>query len=610
MAPLALVGREAELAALAAFCLDPATAGSYLWWRAPAWSGKSALLSWFVLNPPPGVRVVSFFVTARLANQSDRTAFVENVLEQLLTISGDDLPALLTPSTREPHLLGLLDEVARLCRGRGESLVLVVDGLDEDRGVTTGPDAHSIAALLPRRPPSGLRVVVSARPDPPVPGDVPDDHPLRAEGIIRDLAPSPHARVLREGMERDLKRLLDAAPADQDLLGLVTAAGGGLTVGDLSELSGRPEWDVREDLRTVTGRSFATRGGRTADVYLLAHEELHATASRMLGAERLAGYRDRLHAWADDYRERGWPAETPEYLLRGYHAMLMSVGDTDRVVAVSTDRHRQERLSVTSGSHTAGHSQLTGSLAVLATREPPDLAAIAVLALHRDHLEERSRNITIDVPAPWAATGDTDRAVALALSVAHPHWQSQALSRVAAATARAGDPERARVLLAQAGERLHALTYPLEMIWARAAMATTALGLGDTEGATGLLAGMVEVADTVGQRDREEAWAAVAETAAEVGDLDLAARVVLDLPRSYRQSTAAAKVAGHAARAGRATLHAELCDATPNLVHRVRAITAGASRAGTPEEAAAMLDHAADLLGYLTEPADIAARAC
>ncbi|MEV8438267.1 hypothetical protein AB0425_12885 [Actinosynnema sp. NPDC051121] len=604
IAPLELVGREEELAALTAFCLDPATAGTYLWWRAPAWSGKSALLSWFVLNPPPGVRVVSFFITARLKNQSDRTAFVDNVMEQLLTISGDAVPALLTPATREQHLLGLLDEVARRCRDRGENLVLVVDGLDEDRGVTTGPDAYSIAALLPRRPPSGTRVVVSARPDPPVPGDVPDDHPLRADGIVRDLEPSPHARVLREGMERDLDLLLAAPVADQDPLGLVTAAGGGLTAADLAELGGRSEWDVRKHLRTVAGRSFATRRGRTAEVYLLAHEELHATASRMLGPERLAGYRDRLHAWADGYRERRWPAGTPEYLLGNYHALLTSVGDADRAVALSTDPDRQERLLITSGGHTAARAELTGSLAVLTTREPPDLAAIAVLALHRDHLEERGRTITIDVPGPWAAVGDTDRAVALALSVAHPHWQSQALSRVASATARAGDPDRARVLLDQAGERLRALTYPLEMIWARGTMATTALGLGDTERAAGLLAGMVRVADTIGDRDREEAWAAVAETAAEVGDLDLAARVVLDLPRSYRQSRAAAKVAGHAARAGRLTLHAELCDATPNLVHRVRAITAGASRAGTPEEAVALLDQAADLVGRLTEPAD------
>jgi hypothetical protein len=63
-----LLGREAELTELARFC-TVSDGGSYAWWRAPAWAGKSALLSSFVLDPPAGVRVVSFFITARLAGQ-------------------------------------------------------------------------------------------------------------------------------------------------------------------------------------------------------------------------------------------------------------------------------------------------------------------------------------------------------------------------------------------------------------------------------------------------------------------------------------------------------------------------------------------------------------
>ena len=81
----------------------------------------------------------------------------------------------------------MLTQAAEKC----QRLVLVVDGLDEDRGVTTGPDAYSIAALLPARPPAGLRVIVAGRPDPPVPADVPDDHPLRDPGIVRVLASVP-----------------------------------------------------------------------------------------------------------------------------------------------------------------------------------------------------------------------------------------------------------------------------------------------------------------------------------------------------------------------------------------------------------------------------------
>ena len=131
-------------------------------------------------------------------------------MEQLADLLGEPIPAYLTEATREPHLLRML---ARGGRGTlAGRLVLVVDGLDEDRGVTTGPDAYSIAALLPARPPAGLRVIVAGRPDPPVPADVPDDHPLRDPAIVRVLGPSRWAAVVRADMQRELKRLLHGSP--------------------------------------------------------------------------------------------------------------------------------------------------------------------------------------------------------------------------------------------------------------------------------------------------------------------------------------------------------------------------------------------------------------
>ncbi|MFJ1767373.1 hypothetical protein ACIOD2_44075 [Amycolatopsis sp. NPDC088138] len=87
-------------------------------------------------------------------------------------------------------MLGLLAEVAQDCSWRGERLALVVDGLDEDLGLDGSPDAHSIAALLPMRPPAGMRVIVSWRDNPALPDDVPDRHPLREPAIVRRLTPS------------------------------------------------------------------------------------------------------------------------------------------------------------------------------------------------------------------------------------------------------------------------------------------------------------------------------------------------------------------------------------------------------------------------------------
>ncbi|WP_372661284.1 hypothetical protein [Amycolatopsis kentuckyensis] len=373
IAPVRLIGRSAELARLAEFCTAKTTAGTYLWLRAKAWSGKSALTSWFVLHPPAGVRVVSFFVTARLAAQNDRGAFIDNVLEQLLALLDESPPSLLTESNREAHLLGLLAEAAEACERRGERLVLLVDGLDEDRGVHDGPDAHSIAALLPAEPPAGMRVVVTGRPNPPIPSDVPAHHPLRNEATIRPLTPSPEARAIQEETQRELKRLLRGTVAEQDLLGLVAAAGGGLSTADLAELTGWSEWEVDDRLRTVTGRSFTTRDSHFRadgpDVFLLGHEELQVTALTMLGPRRVAGYRDRLHTWAGQYRVRRWPADTPEYLLRGYFRMLQAAGDGQRMTAVAIDPARQDRLRALSGGDAGVLSEITTTQDTIAAED-------------------------------------------------------------------------------------------------------------------------------------------------------------------------------------------------------------------------------------------------
>ena len=293
IAPPELVGRGAELQELVAYCTEPGR-GPYVWWRAPAWTGKSALMSWFVLHPPAGVDVVSFFITARLAAQNNRAAFTEVVIEQLAELTGQDLPALLSEATREAHLLDLLDQAAHASadRGRRLVLVLVVDGLDEDRGVTAGPDAYSIAALLPPRPAAGMRVIVAGRPDPPIPDDVPTWHTLKDPSIVRLLAPSPDAQMVRADAERDLHRLLTGDTAERDILGLVTAAVGGLSVTDLAELTDLDDYEIRRLLKTVSGRTFRSRISpwRSEDgpeVYLLAHEDLQVTATEVLGGRRL-----------------------------------------------------------------------------------------------------------------------------------------------------------------------------------------------------------------------------------------------------------------------------------------------------------------------------------
>jgi hypothetical protein len=432
IAPLELVGRSAELKELARFCTAPEPAASYVWWKGDAWAGKSALMSCFTLNPPVGVRIVSFFITSRFASQDDRNAFIENVLEQLATLLGKPIPAYLTDSTKDAHLLGMLSDAAHACKARGERLVLIVDGLDEDRGVTTGSQAYSIAALLPDPPPADMRIVVTGRPNPPVPPDVPSHHRLRDKGIVRKLTASPYAEDVRIEMENELKRLLRGTREEQDLLGFLAAARGGLSGSDLGDLCHRPAWEVGDTLRTVTGRTFSARPSRWMpgtgpDVYVLGHEDLQKIAAEFLGRERLAAYRQQLHGWADQYADRGWPESTPEYLLRGYFRMLLETRDVGRMVACATDRVRHGRMLAASGGDGAAVDEITTAIDVIVCGKEPDLSALARLAVLRDYLADRNTMIPADLPAAWASLGEEKRAQALAESIVHEGRRALAL---------------------------------------------------------------------------------------------------------------------------------------------------------------------------------------
>ncbi len=633
IAPAELLGREREYAELEVFCTAPDRSPPYLWWRAPAWAGKSALMSWFVLHPPQEVRVVSFFITGRYAGQNDRIAFAEVLIEQVAELLGEPLPPLLSEATREAHLLGMLARAAEACREQGQRLILVVDGLDEDRGVTTGVDAYSIAALLPPDPAAGMRVVVAGRPNPPIPTDVPDGHPLRDPAIVRVLAGSPHAAVVRQDAQRELRRLLTGSYAEQDLLGLLTAAGGGLSGADLAELTGCSRGDIDEELAAVSARTFTPRSGRwqpETTIYVLGHEELQQQASERLGASRLQEYRNRLHTWADGYRDRGWPAGTPEYLLRGYFQLVQAAGDVPRMLALATDSDRHDRmLDITGGDYVAlTEVTLTGG-AILASGQP-DLAAMGRLAAHRYALKQRNSNIPTNLPAVWARLGNPYRAEALAQSLTDPIEQVQALGGVARALAAVGDLAHARRLAENAEALARSLRARYELAEALAWAAEAVAAVGDSAAAEAIARSVTDsagrswalaaVAQAVAADDLErarmlageaedlarsvtnpvtQAWATaeVAQAMATAGDPAHAEVLARSIANPYQQVAALAGVAevvataGHHGRARRLAEYAESValtlvhpDGQPPLLDTARAVAAS----GDPAHAEAL----------------------
>ena len=200
------------------------------------------------------VRIVSFFITARLAAQDTREAFIQVVLEQLAGLLGQPLPPVLPEATREALLLDLMSQAAASCAEAGRRLVLVVDGLDEDRGVTLARTHTASLGCCPQTRPHGMRVIVAAGQSPGprrrtglAPAARPRDHPAAGASPVCGR----RAAAEQPGTERLLRGTRGSGSA-----WTAAAARGGLSAQDLEELTDLPRWDIEEILHTATGRTF------------------------------------------------------------------------------------------------------------------------------------------------------------------------------------------------------------------------------------------------------------------------------------------------------------------------------------------------------------------
>lgn len=514
---------------------------AYMWWRAEAWAGKSAFLSWFVLHPPEGIEVAAFFITARYAGQNNREAFLEKAIDQLAVLAGQEVPPAVGERRQQEQLFALYHDAAQVVRDRGSRLVLVVDGLDEDRGTVTGADAHSIAALLPARPPAGMRIVVAGRPNPPIPEDVPAGHPLRAEGVVRPLTASPHALVVRDEARRELRGLLEGGGLGQDLLGLLTAAGGGLSSADLTELTSSRPFEIDNLLRAVSGRTFGLRDSHfaprgTGALHILGHEELQQAANDGLGSQLLSRHRQRLHTWADSYHDRGWPADTPEYLLRGYTAMLAAADEAERLTAVATDRIRQDRLLDISGGDAVALADISAAQEAHIARATLDLAALARLAVHRDYLTTRNSQMPTDLPAVWERLGHPVRAENLARSLSTPSEQCQGLAMMAEAASKTGERDRARDLMYAAEEIARAIVHSSQQATLLMVLAVGAAEMGETAQARYLARELEEMGRVLSRpAERAVCWAGAAAAVVGLGEQARARRLAQDAAAAARE---------------------------------------------------------------------------
>jgi hypothetical protein len=617
IAPDSLIGRGDELADWAEFCAGP---DCYAWWQAGPWAGKSALASWFVLHPPVGVDVVSFFITGRLIGQADSDAFLNAMIEQLNSSRPASEGVPVVAGARAGEWWDLLASAAGEAEERGRRLVVVVDGLDEDEaGATPLRGRPSIASLLPRRPPSGARLIVTSRPDPGLPDDVRPDHPLRACTPHR-LSVSPVAENIELLAKQELRELLAGDQIALDVIGYIAGSGGGLTRSDLCVLTGASPHNLDPVLRGVFGRSLYARASTdprdpqanpATRVYLFAHETLRATAEEQLGGE-LARYREKVHEWISSYARADWPGITPGYAIRGYLRLLAATADVMRLSALARDPRRHAFLLDATGSDYVALTEIGTAQSLIADQGAPDLEALCELAAYRLAILIRNESIPDDLPIAWAWLGRLDHAEALVRTMADPDDQVRALSDLATAIAQAGDPDRAEALA-------RTITNPDDQAEALASLAIAVAQAGDPDRAARLAADAEALARTITDPDRQ-AWALsyLVTAIAEAGDLDHAEALARTITDPDRQAEALASLATASAQAGDPDSAARLAADAEALARTItdanrqaRVLTnlaTASAQAGDLDRAARLATDAEALARTITNPDDQAWR--
>jgi hypothetical protein len=480
LTPRVLIGRGAELAILEEFAASDLR---WRWLQGSAFAGKTALLAWFTLHPPDNVDIAACFLWR---TAGDNTAgYAMNVLTRQLALladrSGYSPPQFQSELAND--LADLLEEASRASHERGNRLIVLIDGLDEYDPAATGLELRDWLPGI-RTLPNKAKLLVASRAGADI--HLPKGHPLF--GYIQHITASEAAAEIQDAASRELNRALKATGGlVRRTVCCLAAAGSGLTSRDLRVLLKRrgSDADVNEIealLGGFLGRSlkrlpFPSGGMPNLDSsdtqgWVFAHDTLLAEARTMF-ADDLAIYEELLDGWADEYVQREWPIDTPQYLLRPYTRELAQrahkpqTADTRRQISkadqlatlgrllrFATNTARQDRMLARDHNDSAALAEIASACRTVQAAAPAALAELGVLAVAEWRLQTRNSKIPADLPGVWATLGDHDGGEQAALAFTDPDLQRRALIGVATAVGET-DPQHARrlLILAEHGAR-------------------------------------------------------------------------------------------------------------------------------------------------------------
>ncbi len=463
-----LLGRRTELAVLADFARPGSARPPYAIWTGIPGSGKSLLAAHFALHPPPGVDVVAFFVSRYPPQQ--RQDFLKEACDQLAALLDTVAPS--APDLN--RLTSLWEDAGAAAATQGRTLLLLIDGLDEN-------DPPWIDSGLPKDGDATRRVVVfSTASAHGADRDFgfPAGKVARHE-VVKGNPPREAAEDIIEAVEDKLSDLM------QSVLGLMAAAESPLSAEDITQVlhdEGLLEPSVKNVGALVPRIKKALDDASSLGLISPTLEDpglyqfefgVGKLVTRELAAA-IDGHREQITIWADKYAADNWPENTPRYLLTGYPRMLHHVGDSDRLLELTTpDRIRALREAT--GDETAALDELSLVLGHLATADVPDVAMACRTVLRREQILRAMAWYPLPLIQAKATLGEWAAAHQLASHLAKPEQQSQALTMVGYEATDAGKGQVGHDLLVEALRAVARITQPYWRMYASRVVAQTAM---------------------------------------------------------------------------------------------------------------------------------------
>ncbi|GAX58448.1 hypothetical protein AQJ27_49885 [Streptomyces olivochromogenes] len=404
-----LTGRDRELADLLAFATGP---DPYLVLVAGPWAGKTSLVTRFATGFHPGLDVVSFVISRR-DGQVRVQQFHRAVCDQLAALLGEFPPA-------EPDAAAFLSLWGRAMRIPGRSLLLLVDGLDEnDYRELAEP---SIAAQLPAALGPAAHVLVTSRHS-DVPLDVDGSHPLRT-CRRQVLAPFPAATSLLLRARQELDHVL-AEAVPRIVLTTMAVAGGALSSRDIASIVNDSALAIRRTLERGLSRVVESRPG-TPTRYTLAHDTLAVAVQEDLEPEEFTHARTAIDGWALGFAAAGWPDDTPDYLTEAYPTLLLTEG-AGRTLAALASPARRALLRRRTDGDLAALSELSNAARLLEAAPDCDLTLLTRVSLLRKRIEGDNFTMPSTYPLLLVRLGRAEEGIQFARTLQNVYVQADAL---------------------------------------------------------------------------------------------------------------------------------------------------------------------------------------